>query len=74
MIEIGSFTSEPQYQKPDQKNSDIDFVRYPVGPVVPQPVVPVVPVPGPVPVVSNKYFYDGSFAQRLLNIFGSDVL
>ena len=73
-MEIGSFTSEPQYQRPDQKNSDIDFVRYPVGPVVPQPVVPVVPVPGPVPVVSNKYFYDGSFAQRLLNKFGSDVL
>ena len=73
-MEIGSFTSEPQYQRPDQRNSDIDFVRYPVGPVVQQPVVPVVPVPGPVPVVSNQYFYDGSFAKRLLNKFGSDVL
>lgn len=28
-MEPGSFTSEPQYQRPDQRNSDIDFIRRP---------------------------------------------
>ena len=74
MMEPGSFTSEPQYQRPDQKNSDIDYIKYPVGPVVPQPVTPVVPVPGPVPVPVNQFVYDGSFAKRLFNKFGTDVL
>jgi succinate-acetate transporter protein len=69
-----SFTSEPQYQRPDQRNSDIDYIRYP-EPVVSPPPMPV-PVPGPVPVAApvNKYLYDGSFGQRLLNRFGQDIL
>ena len=69
-----SFTSEPQYQRPDQRNSDIDYIRYP-EPVVSPPQMPV-PVPGPVPVAApvNKYLYDGSFGQRLLNRFGQDIL
>ena len=73
MMEPGSFTSEPQYQRPDQRNSDIDFIRIP-EPIV--PVQPVVPVPAPVPVsiVGNKFLYDGSFGKRLLNKFGSEVL
>ena len=73
MMEPGSFTSEPQYQRPDQKNSDIDYIKYPVA-VVPQPVTPVVPVPGPVPVPVNQFLYDGTFAKRLFNKFGTDVL
>ena len=69
-----SFTSEPQYQRPDQRNSDIEYIRYP-EPVVSPPPMPV-PVPGPVPVAApvNKYLYDGSFGQRLLNRFGQDIL
>ena len=77
MMEPNSFTSEPQYQRPDQRNSDIDYIRQPEPviieepvPVV-QPVAPVVPVPV-TPI--NQYAYDGSFAKRLLGKFGSDVL
>ena len=73
MIEPGSFTSEPQYQRPDQRMSDIDYIRK-VEPIVPQAVAPVV---APVPVVApatNLYGYDGSFGRRLLGKFGTDVL
>ena len=75
MMEPGSFTSEPQYQRPDQRNSDIDFIRFP-EPIPIQPVVaPVVPTPVvQAPVIGDKFFYDGSFGSRLLKKFGSDVL
>ena len=50
MMEPNSFTSEPQYQRPDQRNSDIDYIRYPEPLMVVQPPVqqPVVPMPVPV--------------------------
>ena len=69
-----SFTSEPQYQRPDQRNSDIDYIRYPEPRIIPQPQP--IPVPGPVPVPDpiNKYLYDGSFGKRLLDKFSKDVL
>ena len=75
MMEVGSFTSEPQYQRPDQRNSDIDFIKRPEPIAVPQPVP--VPVPAVVPVPAQtgpQYGYDGSFGKRLLGKFGTDVL
>ncbi len=67
MMEPNSFTSEPQYQRPDQRNSDIDYIRRPEPVIVPSPVpaaaVPV-PVAGPV-VPSVEYGYDAAFASRL---------
>ena len=72
MMEPGSFTSEPQYQRPDQRNSDIDFIRSPEPIVAPQPVPVVAPVVAPI--VTNQYGYDGSFGRRLLDKFGRDTL
>ena len=66
-MEPGSFTSEPQYQRPDQRNSDIDYVRRP------EPIVPAQPMGGAVPVPAG-YAYDGSLAKRLLGKFGADIL
>ena len=76
MMEPNSFTSEPQYQRPDQRNSDIDYIRRPEPIIIQQPVAPVVPVPAPMPniVPVNTYAYDGSFGKRLLNKFGTEVL
>ena len=73
MMEPNSFTSEPQYQRPDQRNSDIDYIRNPEPVVMPQPVAPVV-APVPVPVPATQAYYDGTFARRLLGKFGSEVL
>ena len=67
-MEPGSFTSEPQYQRPDQRNSEIDYVRRP------EPIVAAQPVGGVVPVAAPQYAYDGSFASRLLGKFGHDIL
>ena len=66
-MEPGSFTSEPQDQRPDQRNSDIDYVRRP------EPIVPAQPMEGAVPVPAG-YAYDGSLAKRLLGKFGTDIL
>ena len=66
-MEPGSFTSEPQYQRPDQRNSDIDYVRRP------EPIVPAQPMGAAVPVPAG-YAYDGSLAKRLLGKFGTDIL
>ena len=78
MMEPNSFTTEPQYQRPDQRNSDIDYIRIPPPIVVqPPPVQAPVPVPVPVPVQVepiNKWAYDGSFGKRLINKFGSEVI
>ena len=46
MMEPGSFTSEPQYQRPDQRNSDIDYIRRPEPVQAPAVVPGVAPVPG----------------------------
>ena len=66
-MDPGSFTSEPQYQRPDQRNSDIDYVRRP------EPIVPAQPMGAAVPVPAG-YAYDGSLAKRLLGKFGTDIL
>ena len=60
MMEVGSFTSEPQYQRPDQRNSDIDFIKRP-EPIVPPPVVqPIAPVVAPVVAPAPEYGWDPS--------------
>jgi succinate-acetate transporter protein len=70
-MEPNSFTSEPQYQRPDQRNSDIDYIRRPEPIILQQQ-----PVAGPIPVAApvNTYAYDGSYGKRLINKFGSEVL
>ena len=74
MMEPNSFTSEPQYQRPDQRNSDIDYIRRPEPIVIQQPVQAAVPVPVPVAAPINQYAYDGSYGKRLIGKFGSEVL
>ena len=72
MMEPNSITSEPQYQRPDQRNSDIDYIRRPEPIIVGGPAVPTAVAPAVVPV--NEYAYDGTFGKRLLDKFGRDIL
>ena len=80
MMEPNSFTSEPQYQRPDQRNSDIDYIRRPEPIIVPSPVPQPVPVPVPVPAPvgpvqpSIEYGYDPMFAQRFFAKMGREYL
>ena len=67
MMEPGSFTSEPQYQRPDQRNSDIDYIK---RVEVPPTQVPIVQNP----IITNQYAYDGSFGKRLIEKFGTEAL
>ena len=41
MMEITSFTSEPQYQRPDERNDVVHYIPRPVVAQQPQPVAPV---------------------------------
>ena len=73
MMEPASFTSEPQYQRPDQRNSDIDYIRRP-EPIIVGPQQPVVqPVPVPVR-ARQEYGWDPLFAQRLFRKMGAEYL
>ena len=76
MMEPNSFTSEPQYQRPDQRNSDIDYIRYPEPLVIAQPQPqPVVPVPVAQPVAPGiDYGYDPNFARRLFAKMGTEYI
>ena len=68
MMEITSFTSEPQYQRPDERNDVVHYIPRPVVAQQPQPVAPVV-APMPVP-VGGKYL-DPNMARPLFNKFSS---
>ena len=76
MMEPNSFTSEPQYQRPDQRNSDIDYIRRPEPIIIPSPVPAAVPVPVPTgPVAPTlEYGYDPTFAQRLFAKMGREYI
>ena len=74
IIEPNSFTSEPQYQRPDKRNSDIDYIRRPEPIILPQPVQAPVPLSVLVSVPINQYAYDGSFGKRLIGKFCSEIL
>lgn len=78
MMEPNSFTSEPQYTRPDQRMSDIDYIRRP-NPIIiqpaPQVVAPPVPVPAVGPVAPGiEYGYDPTFARRLFAKMGREYL
>ena len=70
-MEPGSFTSEPQYQRPDDRN---DMVHYIPRPVI-HPVVQPTPTPvPPVPVVNPGAFHylDPNMARPLFTKFGRE--
>ena len=67
MMEPGSFTSEPQYQRPDDRN---DMVHYIPRQVVQSPPV-ATPPPVVAPVVGGMRYLDPNMARPLFNKFGS---
>ena len=73
MMEPNSITSEPQYQRPDQRNSDIDYIRRPEPIIVPQAVQPIAPVPVPV-APAPEFGWDPTFAKRLFNKMGREYI
>ena len=75
-MEPNSLTSEPQYQRPDQRNSDIDYIRRPEPIIIPSPAPQVVPVPAvTAPVAPGiEYGYDPTFARRLFAKMGREYL
>ena len=72
MMEPNSFTSEPQYQRPDQRNSDIDYIRRPEPVIIPSPVPATVPVPTAPVAPGIEYGYDGTFARRIFDKMGRE--
>ena len=75
-MEPNSLTSEPQYQRPDQRNSDIDYIRRPEPIIIPAAAPQVVPVPAvTAPVAPGiEYGYDPTFARRLFAKMGREYL
>ena len=67
MMDVGSFTSEPQYQRPDDKNDMVHYIPRPE--VVQQPVVqkPIMPAVAP---IAWRYL-DPNMARPLFNKFGN---
>ena len=72
MFDPNSFTSEPQYQRPDDKNEMVHYIGRPTGAVQPvqQPVV--APVPVPVPSAGGYTYLDPNMARPLFQKFGRD--
>ena len=64
MMDIGSFTSEPQYQRPDDKN---DMVHYIPRPVVQQPQA-VAPI-SPAVIPPQMRYLDPNMVRPLFNKF-----
>ena len=70
-MEPNSFTSEPQYQRPDDRN---DMVHYIPRPVIQQKAPPPQPVVAPMPVVNPGviHYLDPNMARPLFAKFGRD--
>ena len=70
MMESNSFTSEPQYQRPDDRNSMVHFIP---RPIIQQQAPPVVVAPQPVAVDPGVIHYlDPNFARPLYTKFGKE--
>ena len=65
-MEPNSFTSEPQYQRPDEKNDMVHFIR---RQVVNQPVQPL---PPPMPNPGDYHYLDPNMLESLFKKFGKD--
>ena len=63
MMDITSFTSEPQYQRPDERNDMVHFIP---RPVIAQPQPAVVPSPVIAP-ATNMMYLDPGMARPLFN-------
>ena len=63
MIDQTSFTSEPQYQRPDNRNDDMIF----------EPKQPLV-IPLPPQQTITSYSYDPTFPERFFHRLGTDIL
>ena len=74
MMEPGSFTSEPQYQRPDDRNAMVHFIP---RPVIQQQVPVPVPVATPQVVAPVNpgffHFLDPQMARPLFNKFGREA-
>ena len=70
-MEPNSFTSEPQYQRPDDRN---DMVHYIPRPVIQQKAPPPQPVVAPMPVVNPGvlHYLNPNMARPLFSKFGRD--
>ena len=67
-MEPNSFTSEPQYQRPDDRNEMVHFIP---RPVITQPIVQQVAQPMPVPVNPGVLHYlDPNMARPIFEKFG----
>lgn len=67
MMDITSFTSEPQYQRPDEKNDMVHFIP---RPVIAQPPPAIAPMPVVAP-ATNMNYLDPGMARPLFNKFGT---
>jgi len=75
MFDPNSFTSEPQYQRPDNETEMVHYISdHRISPAPAQPVMAPVPVPAPIPVPSGGgYNYlDPNMARPLFEKFGRD--
>ena len=68
-MEPGSFISEPQYQKPEKKNSDISYFKKPETLIIPQQTPEIVPKP-----INTKYGWDSLFCQRFFDKMGKEYI
>ena len=66
MFDATSFTSEPQYQRPDNRASDLDFVRK-------EPIIITPPAPA-VSTTTVDYDYDFLFVRRLFDKLAREML
>jgi succinate-acetate transporter protein len=77
-MESARFTNKPQYQRPDQRNPDIDYIRYPEPLVVAQPQLqsqPAVPFPAAQPIVPGiDYGYDEILLEELFSKMGIEYI